>query len=90
MSIIEKLGTRQIPRYTVIGVFEDDDKYEMCLEKNVKELEHQNNEMLRALIDIHNAQFSKSYAEIESTIRFTRNLIEKVSDKTWSKIKELI
>ena len=86
-DIIEKLGITPIGRKYNKKIWDT-----VFSQEEVREIEQQRNELLEALIKIHDAQFnhSKSLAELNSTIRFTRNLIEKATDMKWQEIKELI
>ena len=89
MNIIEKLEIKSIKP---VKYSDDETPWVGYNPKDIDEIEEQNRELLQALIEIHDAQFNptKSLAELNSTIRFTRNLIEKAAGQPWDKIEGLI
>lgn len=75
-NIIDKLGIKRIEQYQEDGLY-------YCLADEVIELEQQRNDLLEALILCYEDN------EDRSGYYNTRKLIEKVTGKSWEKIKEL-
>lgn len=94
-SISEKLGIRQIGRYKAESIHYGDSIHmitqQVCLSKDVRELEKQRNEMLEALIDIRKFMDRLPddwYSEYRA-LNLER-VIEGSTEKSWKQIKEMI
>ena len=86
MNIIEKLGIMPIERNS-IGPF----RMLMCDSEEVQEVEQQNRDMLKALINILKLWEEGAYSP-DWMIKDTQitTVIEKATGKSWEEIKELI
>lgn len=79
-SIIEKLGIKPLESHPVRNGF-------ICDALEVRMLERQRNELLEALIEAIPALTAMAYHE---TVYKDMNLIEKIVEKPWQEIKDLI